>query len=61
MKQGTLLRDNRLLAAVAFMLIAAGVYAAHLQGGVSMELGDVLLSIKSHQEGGLVVSFIKAH
>jgi hypothetical protein len=43
------------------MLIAAGVYAAHLQGGVSMELGDVLLSIKSHQEGGLVVSFIKAH
>jgi hypothetical protein len=61
MKQGTLLRDNRLLAALAFMLIAAAVYAAHLQGGVSMELGDVLLSIKTHQEGGLIVSCIKAH
>ncbi len=60
MKQGTLLRDNRLLAALAFTLFAAAIYAAHLQGGVSMQLGDVLLSVKTHQEGGLVVSFMQA-
>jgi hypothetical protein len=60
MTKGTFLRNNRLLGALALAVLAAALLTAHLQGGVSMELGEMMLSVQPHQEGGLMVSFMKA-
>jgi hypothetical protein len=60
MTKGTLVRNNRLLCGLALALLAAALAFAHWQGGISMELGDLTLSVKSHQEGGLLVSFARA-
>lgn len=60
MIKGTLLRNNSLLGALALAMLAATAIFAHTHGGVSMELGEVVLNVKPHQEGGLMVSFVKA-
>jgi hypothetical protein len=60
MTKGTFLRNNRLLGALALTILVAALLTAHLQGGVSMELGEMMLSVQPHQEGGLMVSFMKA-
>jgi len=60
MTKGTLFRDNRLLGLLALATLAAALTAAFMLGGVSMELGEVVLNVQPHQEGGLVVSFVKA-
>jgi hypothetical protein len=60
MTKGTLLRNNRLLGALALLALAGIAFAAHTHGGVSMELGELLLSVQPHTEGGLVVSFVRA-
>lgn len=60
MTKGTLLRNNRALGALALSVLLAALITAHLQGGVSMELGELLLSVQPHTEGGLVVSFVRA-
>ena len=60
MTKGTFLRNNRLLGALALTILVGALITAHLQGGVSMELGEVMLSVQPHQEGGLMVSFVKA-
>jgi hypothetical protein len=60
MTKGTLLRNNRILGALALTVLIAAIGLAQLQGGLSMELGDLLLSVRPHQEGGLLVSFVRA-
>ncbi|MFN7163280.1 MAG: hypothetical protein ACK4P2_00535 [Hyphomonas sp.] len=60
MTQGTLLRNNRLLGAFALTVLFAALALAHFQGGVSMQLGEMLLSVQSQHEDGLVVSFVRA-
>ena len=60
MTKGTFLRNNRLLGALALAVLVAALLTAHLQGGVSMEFGEMMLSVQPHQEGGLMVSFMKA-
>lgn len=60
MTQGTLLRNNRLLGALALTMLIAALTYAHFQGGISMELGEMLLSVQSQHEDGLVVSFVRA-
>ena len=60
MTQGTLLRNNRLLGALALTVLLAALVTAHIQGGVSLELGDMLLSVQSQHEDGLVLSFVRA-
>ncbi len=60
MTKGTLLRNNRLLGAFALTVLFAALVLAHLQGGVSMQLDEMLLSVQPHTEGGLVVSFVRA-
>ncbi|MBA4338847.1 hypothetical protein [Hyphomonas sp.] len=60
MTKGTLLRNNRLLGALALAVLVAALTVAHFQGGISMELGEMLLSVQSQHEDGLVVSFVQA-
>lgn len=60
MTKGTLLRNNRLLGALALTALVAALTVAHFQGGISMELGEMLLSVHSQHEDGLVVSFVRA-
>jgi hypothetical protein len=60
MTKGTLLRNNQLLGALALAVLVAALTVAHFQGGISMELGEVLLSVQSQHEDGLVVSFVRA-
>jgi len=60
MTKGTFLRNNRLLGGLALAFLITALLVAHLHGGVSMELGELMLSVQPHQEGGLVVSFVKA-
>ena len=60
MTKGTLLRSNRLLGALALTVLLAALTAAHLQGGISMEFGEMMLSVQSQHEDGLVVSFVRA-
>lgn len=60
MTKGTFLRNNRMLGALALAVLVAALLIAHLQGGVSMELGEMMLRVQPHQEGGLMVSFVKA-
>jgi hypothetical protein len=60
MTKGTLLRNNRLLGALALAVLVAALAVAHFQGGISMELGEMLLSVQSQHEDGLVVSFVRA-
>ena len=60
MTKGTFLRNNLLLGALALAALFAALLTAHLQGGVSMELGEILLSVQSQHEDGLVVSFVRA-
>ena len=61
MTKGTLRHDMRLLGSLALAAAAATVAASLMQGGLSMELGDLLLSVRPHQDGGLIVSFVTAH
>ncbi len=60
MTKVTLLRNNQLLGALALAVLVAALTVAHFQGGISMELGEVLLSVQSQHEDGLVVSFVRA-
>ncbi len=60
MTKGTLIRDNRLLGTLALATLAGALTFALLLGGVSMELGELVLNVQPHQEGGLMVSFVKA-
>lgn len=60
MTKGTLLRNNGLLAALALTTLAIVAVLAHLHGGVSMEFGEMLLSVQPHTEGGLALSFVRA-
>lgn len=60
MTKGKLLHDNRLLGALALTVLVAALAAAHFHGGISMELGEMQLSVRSHQDDGLVVSFARA-
>jgi hypothetical protein len=60
MTKGTLLRNNRLLGALALTALVAALAAAHFQGGISMELGEMMLSVQSQHEDGLVISFVRA-
>ena len=60
MTKGKFLRNNRLLGALALAVLVAALLTAHLQGGVSMEFSEMMLSVQPHQEGGLMVSFMKA-
>lgn len=57
MTKGTLSRNNRLLGGMALAVLVAALAFAHFQGGIEMQLGEVQLSVQSHQEGGLVFSF----
>jgi len=59
MTKGTFLRNNRLLGALALTVLIAALAIAQTQGGVSMELGELMLSVQPHQEGGLIVSFVQ--
>jgi hypothetical protein len=60
MTKGTLLRNNPLLGALALAVLVAALAFAHFQGGLSMQLGEMLLSVQSQHEDGLVVSFVRA-
>lgn len=60
MTKGTLLRNNPLLGALALTVLVAALIFAHFQGGLSLQLGEMLLSVQSQHEGGLVVSFVRA-
>lgn len=60
MTKATFLCNNRLLGALALILLSAALLLAHLRGGVSMEVGEMLLHVQPHQEGGLMVSFMQA-
>jgi hypothetical protein len=60
MTKATFLRNNVLLGILALSLLAAALLMAHLRGGVSMEVGELLLHVQPHQEGGLMVSFMQA-
>lgn len=60
MTKGTLLLNNRLLGALALTVLVSALTVAYLQGGISMELGEMMLSIQSQHEDGLVVSFVRA-
>jgi hypothetical protein len=60
MTKGTLLRNNPLLGALALAVLVAALTFAHFQGGLSMQLGEMLLSVQSQHEDGLVVSFVRA-
>ncbi len=58
MIKGTLLRNNRLLGALALTVLIAALAAAHYSGGIHMSVGEVHLSVQSHDQGGLVLSFV---
>jgi len=60
MTKATFLRNNPLLGVLALTLLSAALLMAHLRGGVSMEVGELLLHVQPHQEGGLMVSFMQA-
>ncbi|MBK8197579.1 MAG: hypothetical protein IPK75_04350 [Acidobacteria bacterium] len=60
MTKGTLLRNNRLLGALALTVLVATLYFAQTHGGISLEVGEMALSVQPHQEGGLLVSFVSA-
>ncbi len=60
MTKGTLLRNNRLLGALALTVLFGALIFAHFQGGVSMSFGEMQLSVQSHTEGGLLVQFVQA-
>lgn len=57
MTKGTLLRNNRLLGALALTVLIAALVASHFSGGIHMNVGEVQLSVQSHEQGGLVLSF----
>lgn len=59
MTKGTLLRNNRLLGAFALTVLIAALAAAHLSGGIHLSVGEVHLSVQSHEQGGLVLSFAR--
>ena len=48
MTKGTLLRNNRVLGTLALTVLIAAIGLAQLQGGLSMELGDLLLHVVLH-------------
>mgnify|MGYP001192677440 CR=1 FL=1 len=58
MYKGTLLRNNRVLGALALSVLLAALAFAHMQGGIQMNFGEMQLSVQSHQEDGLVFSFV---
>jgi hypothetical protein len=60
MRQGTLLFDHRVIGALALASLLAALAFAHTHGGVSMQLGELLLELHPHQDGGLIVSFLRA-
>ncbi len=59
MTKGTLHRNNRLLGALALSVLIAALATAHFSGGIHMNVGDVHLSVQSHDQGGLVLSFAR--
>ncbi len=60
MTRAKFFHNNRLLGALALTVLCATLLMAHLRGGVSMEVGEMLLHVQPHQEGGLMVSFMQA-
>ena len=60
MTKGTLLRNNRVLGALALTVLLAALAFAQTHGGIYMELGELMLRAQPHKEGGLVVSFVLA-
>lgn len=59
MTLGTLLRRNRLLTTLVLTAIFVALVIFQMQSGISMELGEMALSVQPHQEGGLLVSFVR--
>lgn len=59
MTKGTLLRNNRVLGALALTVLIAALAAAHFSGGIHLNVGEVHLSVQSHEQGGLVLSFVR--
>lgn len=59
MTMGTLLRRNRLLTTMVLTAMFAALVVFQMQSGISMELGEMALSVQPHQEGGLLVSFVR--
>ena len=59
MTQGTLLRNHRLLGMLALTVLMAALTMAHYSGGIHMNVGEVHLSLQSHEQGGLVLSFAR--
>lgn len=59
MTKGTLLRNNRLLGALALSVLIAALAVAHYSGGIHLNVGEMHLSVQSHEQGGLVLSFAR--
>lgn len=59
MTKGTLLRNHRLLGMLALTVLLATLVAAHNSGGIHMNFGEMHLSLQSHEQGGLILSFAR--
>ncbi len=60
MTKGSFLHNNWMLAGAALIVLLAAVLASALQGGLSIELGGLQLIAETHEEGGLLLSFVRA-
>lgn len=60
MTKGSFLHNNWMIAGAALIVLLAAAFAAALQGGLSIELGGLHLIAETHEEGGLLLSFVRA-
>lgn len=60
MTKGSILHNNWMLAGAAFIVLVAAVVVSALHGGLSIELGGLHLIAETHEEGGLLLSFVRA-
>jgi hypothetical protein len=60
MSKGTLLYNNWLLGGVAVLILVAIVAVASFQGGMAFEVGGLEMTLAPHENGGLLLSFVRA-
>lgn len=60
MQQGTFFTNTWLIGAFALLTISAVFMIACLNGGMSIEFGDLQMCFMPHEEGGLRLSLIRS-
>ncbi len=60
MTKGHILHNNWMLAGAALIVLLAAVSVSALQGGLWIDLGGLHLIAEAREEGGLLLSFVRA-